>query len=58
MTYEYCCDACQHCFEAEQGIKEEPLKTCPACRQDRLRRLISSAAFVLQGKGWFKTGGY
>jgi len=29
-----------------------------ACGQDLLRRLISSGAFVLQGKGWFKTGGY
>lgn len=58
VTYEYECSACKHQFEAEQSIKAEPLKTCPACKQDRLKRLISSGAFVLQGKGWFKTGGY
>ena len=57
-TYEYKCDACDHQFEAEQSIKDEPLKRCPKCEHDALRRLISGAAFSLQGKGWFKTGGY
>jgi putative FmdB family regulatory protein len=57
-TYEYRCDACGHEHEAEHSIKEEPLKQCPACQREALRRLISSGAFSLQGKGWFKTGGY
>jgi len=58
MTYEYKCDACAHEFEAEQSITEPPLVTCPRCKQDALKRLISSGVFVLNGRGWFKTGGY
>lgn len=57
-TYEYKCASCEHTTEAEQSIKDEPLKKCPRCEQDTLVRLISSGAFSLQGKGWFKTGGY
>lgn len=57
-TYEYKCDACDHTFEAEQSIKDEPLKRCPKCEKDALKRLISGANFTLQGRGWFKTGGY
>jgi len=58
MTYEYKCDDCGHEFEAEQSIKDEPIKTCPKCSQDACRRLISTGNFVLHGAGWFKTGGY
>lgn len=58
MTYEYGCDACHHTFETEQGIKDEPIRRCPKCGQETLKRLITNANFQLSGKGWFKTGGY
>jgi len=51
-TYEYECKACEHQFEAEQSIKDNPLTTCPRCQTDFLRRLISATAFVLKGGGW------
>ena len=60
-TYEYACEACKHEFEAEQSIKDAPLTTCPACRQESAKRLISArpgTGFQLNGKGWFKSGGY
>lgn len=56
MTYEYKCRCCEHQFEAEQSIKDEPLKMCPVCLVHALDRLVSSASFVLKGSGWFKDG--
>lgn len=55
MTYEYCCAVCDHKFEAEQSIKDEPLVECPKCHVTALRRLVSGGTgFVLQGDGWAK----
>ena len=53
--YEYRCDACGEHLETMQGIKEDPLKTCPVCGKDQLRRLISSTSFVLKGSGWYQS---
>ena len=59
MTYEYECTACKHTWEAEQKITAEPQRTCPKCAKATAKRLISSkSAFVLNGEGWFKSGGY
>lgn len=51
--YEYACDKCGHEFEAEQRITDAPLKSCPACRGRKVRRLISQTSFVLKGSGWY-----
>jgi putative FmdB family regulatory protein len=51
--YEYACDKCGHEFEREQRITDTPVKTCPACRSRKVRRLISRTAFVLKGSGWY-----
>lgn len=53
--YEYGCEKCGHEFEAIQKISEEPLKTCPACGQDALRKKVSAAGFRLKGGGWYET---
>ena len=59
MTYEYECTACKHTWEAEQKITAKPLRVCPLCGKSAAKRLISSkGAFVLNGEGWFKSGGY
>jgi putative FmdB family regulatory protein len=52
-TYEYQCAACDHEFEREQRITEDPIKTCPSCKARRARRLISRTSFVLKGSGWY-----
>lgn len=55
-TYEYHCDACSHDFEEFQYIKDEPLKKCPECGKNKLRRLISGgAAIVFKGSGFYQT---
>lgn len=52
-TYEYECRACGHEFEREQRISEDAIKTCPRCKKDQARRLISRTSFVLKGGGWY-----
>jgi putative FmdB family regulatory protein len=52
-TYEYRCEKCEHEFEREQRITEDPIKKCPACGSLRARRLISATSFVLKGGGWY-----
>jgi putative FmdB family regulatory protein len=57
MTYEYACSACGHEWEAEQSIREEPLKKCPKCGKNQAKRQISrGAGFILKGGGWYADG--
>ena len=51
--YEYACDKCDHEFEVEQRISDDPVKTCPKCRSRKVKRLISRTSFVLKGSGWY-----
>lgn len=53
--YEYSCTECGHGMEALQKISDDPLKTCPACERDTLKKKISAAAFRLSGSGWYET---
>jgi putative FmdB family regulatory protein len=57
MTYEYACTACGHEWEAEQSIREAPLKKCPKCGKLHAKRMISrGAGFILKGGGWYADG--
>jgi putative FmdB family regulatory protein len=53
--YEYRCDACGNELEQIQRITDDPIKTCPSCGVDALRRLVSQTSFVLKGGGWYAT---
>ena len=53
--YEYKCDACGHVLDALQKVDEEPLKFCPSCSEETLRKLISAPSFRLKGSGWYET---
>ena len=53
--YEYQCEACAHQFEAIQKMSARPLRKCPECG-GKVERLISKAAFVLKGGGWYADG--
>jgi putative FmdB family regulatory protein len=55
-TYDYRCDGCCHEFEELQSFSAAPLKTCPKCGEDRLRRLFGTGAAVLfKGSGFYQT---
>lgn len=51
--YEYACEKCDHEFEVEQRITEDPIKTCPKCKSRKVKKLISQTSFVLKGGGWY-----
>lgn len=53
--YEYQCEHCEHKIEAIQKISDDPLKECPECKQETLRKLVSAVAFKLKGDGWYET---
>ena len=53
--YEYQCDACNHKFEILQKISDGVLTQCPSCKQEKLRKMVSAAAFRLKGGGWYET---
>jgi len=53
--YEYRCAACGHHLEALQKMSESPLRKCPECGKQRLKRLVSASRFRLKGSGWYET---
>jgi putative FmdB family regulatory protein len=54
MTYEYVCEACGHQWEAEQSIKDSPLKTCVSCAENKAKRLVSGGTgSLLKGGCWY-----
>ena len=53
--YEYKCQNCGHYFEVLQRISEEPLSTCPECKKNALKKLVSAPNFRLKGEGWYET---
>lgn len=41
ITYLHKCDSCEHEWEAEYSIKDDPPKFCPKCNMETVRRLIN-----------------
>jgi putative FmdB family regulatory protein len=55
-TYEYQCEGCGHRFDEFQSFKDDPLKVCPKCREEKLRRLFGTGAAILfKGSGFYET---
>jgi putative FmdB family regulatory protein len=55
-TYEYVCEACKHQFEEFQSITADPLKKCPECKKNKLKRLIGTGgALIFKGSGFYLT---
>ena len=55
-TYEYKCDACGHAFEKFQSITSAPIKKCPKCGKNKVRRLIGAGAgMIFKGSGFYIT---
>jgi putative FmdB family regulatory protein len=55
-TYEYRCDACGAAFERFQSITAAPVKKCPECGKNKVRRLIGTGAgLIFKGSGFYIT---
>ena len=56
-TYSFRCENCGHEFDAIQRMSDDPLKECPECKKEALKKIINSTGgFQLKGSGWFKDG--
>ncbi len=53
--YEYQCKACGHRFDALQKVSDAPLRDCPVCAKQELKKLVSAPSFRLKGSGWYET---
>lgn len=53
--YEYECTHCGERIELLQKISDKPATTCAHCKQESLKKLVSSASFHLKGSGWYAT---
>ena len=52
--YEYRCPDCGYEFEKIQSFSDDPVKQCPTCESQDVRKKISLSAFSLKGSGWYK----
>ena len=53
--YEYQCSSCGHRREELQKVGDRPLRKCPDCGRNALKRLVSAPVFRLKGGGWYET---
>ena len=55
-TYDYVCTKCGHELEIFQSMKDEPLKKCPQCKKQGLKRLLGGGAgLIFKGSGFYIT---
>ncbi len=55
-TYEYRCQSCGHELEAFHSMTADPLRLCPNCGKEELKRIISSGAgMIFKGSGFYET---
>lgn len=52
--YVYRCDRCSATTEVMQKVSDEPLRTCPECGDDGLRKIIAPAGVIFKGSGFHK----
>ncbi len=53
--YAYKCEACDHQFDKFQHFVDDPLKVCPVCHEEALRKVYSPVGIVFKGKGFYAT---
>jgi putative FmdB family regulatory protein len=53
--YEYECSKCRYYVEVLQKLSDAPLRKCPSCGKNALRKLVSAPVFRLKGSGWYET---
>jgi putative FmdB family regulatory protein len=53
--YEYECASCRFYSEVMQKISDPPMKRCPSCGKNTMKKLVSAPVFRLKGAGWYET---
>jgi putative FmdB family regulatory protein len=42
-------------FDRHQSYQDDPLKRCPECNKNSLRKVYTPAGIVFKGSGWYAT---
>jgi putative FmdB family regulatory protein len=53
--YTYRCESCGVQFERHQSFSDEPMKRCPECSKNSLRKVLTPAGIIFKGSGWYAT---
>src|SRR5215467_212148 len=53
--YEDECENCKFYTELLQKVSDAPLKKCPSCGKNTMKKLVSAPVFRLKGGGWYET---
>ena len=55
-TYDYICNDCGKMYEYFQSMSDAPIKECPECKKNSLRRVISGGTgLIFKGSGYYLT---
>jgi len=54
-VYAYRCKSCGIQFERHQSFSDNPLKRCPECNKNNLRKVIGPVGVVFKGSGFYAT---
>tara|TARA_B100000886_G_C20409592_1_gene486396 strand:- start:1072 stop:1335 length:264 start_codon:yes stop_codon:yes gene_type:complete len=55
-TYDYICNDCEKMYEYFQSMSDAPIKECPECKKNTLRRVISGGTgLIFKGSGYYLT---
>ena len=54
-VYAYRCESCGVHFERHQSFNDAPLKRCPECNKNSLRKVIGPVGVVFKGSGFYAT---
>ena len=55
-TYDYICNDCEKMYEYFQSMSDAPVKICPVCKKNSLRRVISGGTgLIFKGSGYYLT---
>jgi putative FmdB family regulatory protein len=53
--YVYRCEECGVQFERMQKFTDPPLKHCPECEKDTLRKVMTPVGIIFKGSGFYAT---
>lgn len=53
--YTYLCENCGVQFERQQKFSDDPLKRCPECNKNSLRKVYLPVGIVFKGSGFYAT---
>lgn len=48
-TYDFICESCGYQFEQMQMITAKPLRKCPKCKKNKLKRMIGGGVGIVTG---------